>query len=61
MRMRKTHDLPQKICLHCGLPFTWRKKWETVWDEVKFCSDRCRNERKRGSGGGDPSTRNGAA
>ena len=61
MRMRKKHDLPQKICLHCGLPFTWRKKCETVWDEVKFCSDRCRNERKRGSGGGDPSTRNGAA
>ena len=61
MRMRKKHDLPQKSCLHCGLPFTWRKKWEKVWDEVKFCSDRCRNERKRGSGGGDPSTRNGAA
>ena len=29
-----------------GLPFTWRKKWEAVWDEVKYCSDRCRRDRK---------------
>ena len=50
MRMRKKHDLPQKQCQHCGLPFTWRKKWEKTWDEVKFCSDRCRNERERGGG-----------
>ena len=47
MRMRKKHDLPQKKCLHCGLPFTRSKKWEKVWDEVKYCSDRCRSERKR--------------
>jgi hypothetical protein len=34
--------------------FTWRKKWEKVWDEVKYCSDRCRNERKRsGNAGGE--------
>ena len=30
MRMRKQSDLPQKSGLHCGLPFTWRKKWEKV-------------------------------
>lgn len=47
MRMRKKSDLPQKTCQHCGLPFTWRKKWEKVWDEVKYCSDRSRSERKR--------------
>ena len=23
------------------------QKWEKVWDEVKYCSDRCRSERKR--------------
>ena len=45
MRMRKKHALPQKACLHCGLPFTWRKKWENVWDEVKYCSDACRMRR----------------
>jgi len=48
--MRKKSDLPQKTCLHCGLPFTWRRKWEKVWDEVKYCSERCRGERKRGGG-----------
>ena len=47
MRMRKKSDLPQKQCMHCGLPFTWRKKWEKGWGEVKYCSDRCRSERKR--------------
>jgi len=40
-------DLPQKICATCGKPFTWRKKWEKVWDEVKYCSDRCRSEAGR--------------
>ena len=47
MRMRKKSDLPQKTCQLCGLPFTWRKKGEQEWDEVKYCSDRCRSERKR--------------
>ncbi|PZO02711.1 MAG: DUF2256 domain-containing protein [Hyphomicrobiales bacterium] len=37
-------DLPRKPCQACGRPFTWRKKWERVWDEVKFCSERCRRE-----------------
>lgn len=41
-KMRKKVDLPQKTCLACGRPFTWRKKWEKVWDEVRYCSDRCR-------------------
>lgn len=50
MRMRKKSDLPQKTCASCGLPFTWRKKWEKVWDEVKYCSDRCRHESKRVGG-----------
>ncbi|WP_084332331.1 DUF2256 domain-containing protein [Runella limosa] len=44
--MKKQH-LPSKICLVCGRPFTWRKKWEKVWEEVKYCSDRCRNERNK--------------
>jgi hypothetical protein len=35
-------DLPSKQCATCGRPFTWRKKWERVWAEVKYCSDRCR-------------------
>lgn len=31
-----------KICVICGLPFEWRKKWARDWDHVKYCSDRCR-------------------
>lgn len=41
-KMRRKADLPQKTCAVCGKPFAWRKKWEKVWDEVKYCSDRCR-------------------
>ena len=35
-------DLPSKPCAACGLPFSWRKKWTRDWDQVRFCSDRCR-------------------
>jgi hypothetical protein len=42
MKMRKKADLPSKRCASCGLPFAWRKKWERDWDQVKYCSDRCR-------------------
>ena len=45
MRMRKKSDLPSKICAGCSLPFNWRKKWERVWDDVKYCSDRCRSNK----------------
>ena len=44
MRMQKKQNLPSKLCACCGLPFTWRKKWERDWESVKFCSDRCRQQ-----------------
>ncbi|KAK9902794.1 hypothetical protein WJX75_006264 [Coccomyxa subellipsoidea] len=28
-------NLPSKTCLTCNRPFTWRKKWEKCWDDVK--------------------------
>ncbi|TRW24666.1 DUF2256 domain-containing protein [Flavobacterium zepuense] len=34
--------LPSKSCATCGREFSWRKKWEKNWDEVKYCSDKCR-------------------
>ncbi|MCC4240932.1 DUF2256 domain-containing protein [Thalassospira povalilytica] len=40
----KAH-LPSKTCLSCGRPFSWRRKWKTCWEGVKYCSDRCRNSR----------------
>ena len=43
-RMRRKGDLAEKICVTCGRPFGWRKKWARVWDEVRYCSDRCRRQ-----------------
>ena len=51
-KMRKKSDLPSKICSVCGLPFTWRKKWQRDWDNVKHCSDRCRSAAKSANGKG---------
>ncbi|MCX6209907.1 MAG: DUF2256 domain-containing protein [Bacteroidetes bacterium] len=42
MKQIKKENLPQKMCSVCKRPFCWRKKWEKVWDEVKYCSDKCR-------------------
>ncbi|MBJ26319.1 MAG: DUF2256 domain-containing protein [Alphaproteobacteria bacterium] len=33
--------LPQKVCLACKRPFTWRKKWKKTWSQVKYCSKKC--------------------
>jgi hypothetical protein len=41
----KKKDLRVKICAACQRPFSWRKKWEKVWEDVKYCSDRCRKKR----------------
>ncbi|MGL6210175.1 MAG: DUF2256 domain-containing protein [Paracoccaceae bacterium] len=46
--MRRKGDLPVKTCAVCGRPMVWRKAWEKVWDEVKYCSDRCRGQRGKG-------------
>lgn len=38
--------LRTKNCIVCDRPFQWRKRWEDCWEEVKYCSDRCRNNNK---------------
>jgi hypothetical protein len=38
---------PTKTCPICGRPFQWRKKWKAVWDEVRYCSERCRRDARR--------------
>ena len=43
--MRLKSNLPTKICPVCKRPFTWRKKWERNWDEVLYCSERCRRNK----------------
>ena len=48
-RTKNGHE--PKVCAACGRPFEWRKKWERAWDEVRYCSERCRRAAKSGPGG----------
>jgi hypothetical protein len=32
-----------KTCEHCGRPFEWRKKWARDWENVKYCSEKCKS------------------
>ncbi len=41
----KKQYLPQKICVVCERPFSWRKKWEKNWEHVKYCSEQCRRNK----------------
>jgi len=41
---------PEKPCATCGRRITWRAKWRDCWDEVRYCSERCRRN-KPGSQG----------
>ena len=36
---------PPKTCATCGRTMTWRAKWAANWDEVRYCSDRCRRHK----------------
>jgi hypothetical protein len=43
--MQKKAELPTRICVACGRPFAWRKKWARIWEHVRYCSERCRRAR----------------
>ncbi|NNE34589.1 MAG: DUF2256 domain-containing protein [Rhodothermales bacterium] len=45
MQKRPAAGKPSKLCIACGRAFTWRKKWRANWDEVRFCSERCRRRK----------------
>lgn len=47
MKPVKKANLPVKVCIVCNRPFTWRKKWQRIWDEVKYCSDKCRSNKNK--------------
>lgn len=36
---------PHKTCRTCGRVIEWRKKWESCWDEVRYCSTLCRQSK----------------
>ncbi|MEO0513814.1 MAG: DUF2256 domain-containing protein [Planctomycetota bacterium] len=42
----KQQNLPTKTCPVCGRDFTWRKKWERDWANVKYCSKACGKQAK---------------
>ncbi len=46
MASRESTSELSKNCQWCYRPFEFRKKWEDVWEQVKFCSDQCRNDSK---------------
>lgn len=41
----KKENLSEKICIVCKRIFKWRKKWEKVWGNVKYCSKKCQNNK----------------
>ncbi|MBF8150926.1 DUF2256 domain-containing protein [Winogradskyella sp. F6397] len=45
MKGVKKENLPSKLCPVCQRPFAWRKKWERDWEDVKYCSDKCKKQK----------------
>lgn len=43
MKGHKKNFLPEKTCPACNRPFKWRKKWAKDWEQVRYCSQRCRS------------------
>ena len=39
-------NLPIKVCKTCKKDFSWRKKWKSCWDQVLYCSKRCRRNNR---------------
>ncbi|PFG58540.1 hypothetical protein ATG66_1092 [Vibrio sp. ES.051] len=37
--------LAMKICPVCQRPFSWRKKWARNWNDIVYCSERCRRSK----------------
>ena len=35
----------EKTCVRCGRTMQWRAKWARNWEQVKYCSDACRQTR----------------
>jgi len=45
--LHKKLNLPKKICPVCNRPFLWRKKWKKDWDNVLYCSEKCKRNSKK--------------
>ncbi|MFD2176557.1 DUF2256 domain-containing protein [Veronia pacifica] len=42
----KKSQLPHKVCPVCGFSFNWRKKWASQWEQIVYCSERCRRNKR---------------
>src|SRR6056300_595510 len=38
-------DVSDRFCESCGRRIEWRSKWARDWENVRYCSDRCRRQR----------------
>lgn len=38
--------MTEKSCSTCGRKIEPRKKWAKNWNEIKYCSDKCRSSKK---------------
>lgn len=34
-----------RVCTVCGRSYSWRKKWERDWRQLRYCSKRCASRR----------------
>jgi hypothetical protein len=39
------NDGAEKTCPSCGRRIEWRRRWADAWDEVRWCSARCRRRK----------------
>lgn len=44
IEVHRKSQLPTKLCPACQRSFAWRKKWQKVWEQVRYCSERCRRQ-----------------
>ena len=42
-------NLPSKLCERCERVMTWRKSWAKNWEQVKYCSQSCRDAKSSGA------------
>ena len=47
MKQVRKSNLPSKTCIVCDRPFSWRKKWEKNWEEIRYCSEKCRRSKDK--------------
>lgn len=41
--------LSTKTCPSCNRPFQYRKKWKKNWEEILYCSTKCKRKRPLGT------------